>query len=104
MRIADALSAPERQRLIPARDSAVNGLHQYADWLDRSLSKMPDWQPMGEGSYNYLLKRVLLLPFDAPDVAHLREVELTRYRALEAMLKDPALASPDPSRAAHVPK
>ena len=34
----------------------------------------------------------------------LGEVELVRYRALEAMLKDPSLASPDPARAAHIPK
>jgi uncharacterized protein (DUF885 family) len=31
-------------------------------------------------------------------------VELARYRALEAMLKDPNLASPDPARAKHIPK
>jgi uncharacterized protein (DUF885 family) len=37
-------------------------------------------------------------------VGHLGEVELGRYRALEAMLKDPTLASPDPARAAHVPR
>ena len=65
---------------------------------------MPDWKPIGEASYNHLLKRVLLLPFDARDVAQLGEVELARYRALEAMLKDPRLASPDPARAKHVPK
>jgi uncharacterized protein (DUF885 family) len=59
---------------------------------------------MGEATYNYLLKRILLLPFDAHDVAHLGEVELARYRGLEALLKDPRLASPDPSRAQHVPK
>src|SRR6266404_3842302 len=104
MTLADDLSAAERKRLITARDTAVNALHQYADWLDAGLSKMPEWQPMGEASYNYLLKRVLLLPFDAHDVAHLGEIELTRYRALEAMLRDPSLASPDPSRAKHVPK
>src|SRR5438477_13193010 len=65
---------------------------------------MPDWRPMGEASYNYLLKRVLLLPLDAHDGAHLGEIELARYRALEAMLKDPSLASPDPARAKHIPK
>jgi uncharacterized protein (DUF885 family) len=59
---------------------------------------------MGEAEYNYLLKHVLLLPFDAHDVAHLGEVELVRYRALEAMLKDPNLASPDPARAKRVPR
>jgi uncharacterized protein (DUF885 family) len=60
--------------------------------------------PMGEDAYNYLLKRVLLLPFDARDVATLGEIELARYRALEALLKDPRLAQPDPARAQHVPK
>ncbi|HLQ14080.1 MAG TPA: DUF885 domain-containing protein [Steroidobacteraceae bacterium] len=104
MTLADGLSPTERKRLVTARDRALSALHQYADWLEAGLGKMPEWQPMGEASYNYLLKRVLLLPFDAHDVAHLGEVELARYRALEAMLKDPSLASPDPSRAAHVPK
>jgi len=104
MTLADDLSAAERKRLIMARDTAVNALHQYADWLDAGLSRMPEWQPMGEANYNYLLRRVLLLPFGAHDVAHLGEVELARYRALEAMLRDPSLASPDPSRAKHVPK
>jgi len=104
MTLADDLSSAERTRLVKARDAAIKALHEYADWLDAGLNKMPDWQPMGEASYNYLLKRVLLLPFDAHDVAHLGEVELARYRALEALLKDPRLASPDPARAPHVPK
>src|SRR4029077_10844306 len=59
MTLADDLSAAERKRLTRARDTAVKALHQYADWLDEGLSKMPEWQPMGEASYNYLLKRVL---------------------------------------------
>jgi uncharacterized protein (DUF885 family) len=58
---------------------------------------------MGETQYNYLLHRVLLLPFDARDVATLGEVELARYRALESWLKDPSFASPDPARAARIP-
>jgi uncharacterized protein (DUF885 family) len=104
MTLADGLSASERKRLDKARDGAVKALHDYADWLEAGLPKMPEWHPMGEAMYNDLLKHVLLLPFDAHDVAHLGEVELTRYRAMEAMLKDPTLASPDPSRAKHVPK
>jgi len=104
MTLADDLSAAQRTRLVKARDGALKALHEYADWLDTDLGKMPAWQAMGEASYNYLLKRVLLLPFDANEVAHLGEVELVRYRALEAMLKDPSLASPDPARAKHVPK
>lgn len=104
MTLADELSASERKRLVKARDNAVKALHDFADWLDAGLARMPDWTPMGEQTYNYLLKRVLLLPFDARDVATLGEIELGRYRALEAMLKDPRLASPDPARAQHVPK
>jgi uncharacterized protein (DUF885 family) len=103
MTLADKLAAAERRRLIKGRDTALKALHEYADWLDARRGEMPDWQPMGEAKYNYLLKRVLLLPFDAHDLAHLGEVELVRYRALEAMLKNPNLASPDPARAAHVP-
>ena len=104
MTLADGMSIAERNRLVTARDAALKALHDYADWLQTGLSRMPDWQPMGEAQYNYLLKHVLLLPFDAHDIAHLGEVELARYRALEAMLKDPSLASPDPRRAAYVPK
>jgi uncharacterized protein (DUF885 family) len=104
MTLAAGMSPTERKRLGGARDAALKALHDYADWLQGGLPKMPDWQPMGEAQYNYLLKHVLLLPFDAHDVAHLGEVELARYRALEAMLKDPSLASPDPRRVAHVPK
>jgi uncharacterized protein (DUF885 family) len=104
MTLADELSAAERKRFVKARDGALEALHAYADWLDSRLGQMPDWKPIGEESYNHLLKRVLLLPFDAREVAELGEVELARYRALEAMLKDPRLASPDPARAKHVPK
>jgi uncharacterized protein (DUF885 family) len=104
MTLADELSASERKRLVKARDNALKALHGYADWLEAGVASMPDWTPMGEETYNYLLKRVLLLPFDARDVATLGEVELGRYRALEALLKDPRLASPDPARAQRIPK
>ena len=104
MTLADSLSDGERERLGRARDGAIRALHDYADWLDARKATMPDWKPMGEANYNYLLRKVLLLPFDAKDVATLGEVELARYRGLEALLKDPSLASPDPARAAHIPK
>lgn len=104
MTLADGLKPAERKRLDKAREGALKALHEFADWLDANQASMPDWQPMGEAEYDNLLKHVLLLPFDAHDVAHLGEVELARYRALEALLKDPNLASPDPARAPHIPK
>jgi uncharacterized protein (DUF885 family) len=104
MTLADSLSAAEQARLVLARDGALAAIHGFADWLEQRQSGMPAWKPMGEAQYNYLLKHVLLLPFDATQIAMVGEVELARYRGLEAMLKDPSFASPDPSRAAHIPK
>jgi uncharacterized protein (DUF885 family) len=103
MTLADSLSDAERERLVRARDGAIAALHEFAAWLDADTSAMPNWKPMGETNYNYLLQHVLLLPFDATQVAMLGEVELGRYRGLEAMLKDPSFASPDPSRAPRIP-
>jgi uncharacterized protein (DUF885 family) len=104
MTLADSLSPAERTRLVAARDGALKAIHDFADWLERRQAAMPDWKPMGVAQYNYLLKHVLLLPYDATQVAMLGEAELARYRGLEAMLKDPSFASPDPARAAHIPK
>jgi hypothetical protein len=58
MTLADDLSPAERARLVKARDAAIKSLHEYADWLDAGLSKMPAGQPMGEASYNYLLPAI----------------------------------------------
>lgn len=103
MTLADSLDPAENTRLIKARDNAVKSLHQFADWLDARSPAMTDWRPMGEKRYNYLLHRVLLLPYDEREVATLGEVELARYRALESWLKNPSYASPDPMRAARIP-
>ena len=104
MTLADSLTPDERAALVRARDGAIAALHDYADWLDRRSTTMPDWKPMGEKKYEYLLHEVLLLPLDAEQVAMLGEAELARYRGLEAMLKDPRMASPDPARAKSIPK
>lgn len=101
--LADALDPEQQKRFFAARDSALSELHAYADWLDSKQASMPAWQPLGAADYDALLKQVLLLPFSSSQVAQLGEVELARYRALEALLKDPNLASPDPTRAARVP-
>jgi uncharacterized protein (DUF885 family) len=104
MTLADGLDEADRTRLASARDGAVKALHDFADGLEARQATMPDWKPMGEAEYNYLLHRVLLLPLDSREVASLGEIELARYRALEAWLKNPSYASPDPARAARVPK
>ncbi len=103
MTIAGDLSPEERNSLDAAREEAVASLHGFADWLEKDLPKMTSWKPMGEANYNYMLRHILLLPMDSRDVAHLGEVELGRYRALEAMLPDPSMADPNPARVKNIP-
>ncbi len=94
----------EINELASAREAAIKSLHAYADWLEKRLPSMPAFAPMGEANYNYLLKRVYLLPLDAKQVEMLGQAELARYRALESFLPDPSLADPNPARAKVIPK
>ncbi len=104
MTLAKDLSPAERQELLRGRDAALAALHGFADWLEHGLPGMTAFTPMGEENYNYLLKNVYLLPLDTQQAAMLGEAELARYRALEALLPDPALADPEPARSKTIPK
>jgi uncharacterized protein (DUF885 family) len=97
------LAPNEHEDLVKARDDALAAVHGYADALEKRLPKMVDFKPMGEANYNYYLKNVLLLPLSAAEVEMIGRTELTRYRALEALLPNPKLADPDPKRAANIP-
>jgi uncharacterized protein (DUF885 family) len=103
MRLDVGLAPNEHDELVKARDTAIAAAHRYADELEKRLPKMADFTPMGETNYNYYLKHVLLLPFSSAEVEMIGRIELARFRALEALLPDPKLADPDPSRAATVP-
>ena len=104
MTLAKDLPAAEKNDLIKARDAALASIHGFADFLERRLPSMVPFEPMGEENYSYLLKNVYLLPIDAKQVEMLGQAELARYRALEALLPDPALADPNPQRAKTIPK
>ena len=104
MTLAKDLSPAERKALVSSRDAALVSLRDFAGWLEGRLGQMADFSPMGEEKYNWLLKHVYLLPIDAKQVAMLGEAELARYRGLESLLPNPAMADPDPSRSASVPK
>jgi len=97
------LAPNEHEELVKARDAAVIALHAYADELEKRVPRMVDFAPMGEANYNYYLKHILLLPLDAVQVEMIGRAELARYRALEALLPDPKLADPDPTRSASIP-
>lgn len=101
--IAGGLSARQKKALAEAREQAIAAIHGFAGWLEARLDSMPAWTPMGTRHYDFMLHHLLLLPFDSRELAELGEIELARYRALEAMLPDPSLADPDPKRAATIP-
>jgi uncharacterized protein (DUF885 family) len=103
MALATDLSAEEKAALIAARDGALQALHGFADWLEARMPKMAAFVPMGRANYDRFLHRVHLLPLDAEQVEMLGQAELNRYRGLEALLRDPSLASPDPARAKSIP-
>jgi uncharacterized protein (DUF885 family) len=104
MTLATDLTASERQGLTAARAGALAALHDFASWLESGLPGMADFSPMGAEKYDWMLRHVYLLPLDATQVATLGEVELARFRALEALLPDPSLADPDPARSRDVPR
>jgi uncharacterized protein (DUF885 family) len=104
MTLAGDLSPVERAELVAARDHALQALKAFARWLEDRLPEMTEFVPMGEDRYNWMLRHVYLLPLDARQVAMLGEAELARYRGLEALLKDPALADPDPARSPSIPR
>ena len=103
MTLAKDLTPAEKTNLVAARDAAIASLHGFADWLEKRLPGMAPFKPMGVENYNYLLKNVYLLPLDADQVEMLGQTELARYRALESLLPDPALADPNPARAKSIP-
>ena len=103
MTLATDLSPAERADLVKSRDAAVVALHGFADWLERRLPGMVPFKPMGEENYNYILKNIYLLPLDAKQIDMLGQAELARYRGLESMLADPAMADPNPARSKNVP-
>lgn len=103
MMLAHDLPPAEREALEKARDAALLAIHGFADRLEKRLPSMVDFAPMGAANYNYYLKHVLLLPLEAEQVAMLGRTELARYRALESLLSDPALADPNPARSKSIP-
>jgi uncharacterized protein (DUF885 family) len=104
MTLTDELSPEERQRFVKARDQALKSIHAFADGLQSRAGSMPAFRPMGLDNYNYLLHHVYLLPLDATQLAMLGEAELARYSGLEALLSNPVMANPDPSRSKRIPR
>jgi len=81
--LAKDVPADERAQLTQAQAKALNALHAYRAWLDAHMSSFHGRFSVGKAQYEWYLRRVLLLPFDAREVASIGRFELARDRALE---------------------
>lgn len=96
-------TSPATQRdLAAAQQVALKGLHAYRTWLDEHMSSFhAGGFAVGKKQYDWFLRRVLMLPYDSQQVAHIGQVELARDRALEMWesARDAQLPSPSPAPA-----
>ena len=96
----DASPATKRE-LAAAQSVALSALHGYRAWLDAHMSTFrAGGFAVGRKQYDWYLRRVLMLPYDSNQVAHIGQVELARDRALEMWeaAQDAQLPSPAPAR------
>ena len=71
--------------LAEALDAAATdmgaALESYRLWIQERLPDMAGARPIGREMYDWILRRVWLLPFDADDILRLGEQEFARYLA-----------------------
>jgi len=68
------------QDLVPPCQAALTAISGYRDWLRANVDSMPPSAAIGMENFNWYLKHVRLLPYDAEDLILLGERELHRYR------------------------
>ncbi len=92
--VAAGLSQAQKADLHAARDQALTALHNYKRWVDAHLG---GWRSggfaVGKQQYDWMLRRVLLLPWDSDHLAQMARFELARDRALGAWERDHAAYS-----------
>jgi hypothetical protein len=83
--LTPGISPADRAALFAARDDALSALHAFRTWIE---SNKASWHSggfaVGETQYDFLLRRVLLLPYTARELREMAGAELVRDRALEA--------------------
>lgn len=69
----------EAKELVPAAERMGRALEDYRRWIEERLAAMPRAQPVGRALYEWLVRRVWLLPYDADDLLRIGEREYARY-------------------------
>lgn len=83
-----------------AASTMGDALEDYRSWIEARLPTMAHAQPVGRAMYDWLLRRVWLLPFDADQVLQFGEQEYARYLSFSAFEEARNAGLPVPERAA----
>jgi hypothetical protein len=84
----------------PAAEAMGAAFEDYRAWIDARLPTMVRAQPVGRALYDWLLRRVWLLPYDADEILQFGEQEYGRYLSFTAFEEARNRGLPVPQRAA----
>jgi len=91
---------PERKaELQSAALEMGDALLDYRKWIEQRLPTMARARPIGPDMYNWILRRIWLLPFDADEILHFCEQEYSRYLSFTAFEEARNRGVPVPQRA-----
>ncbi len=77
--LAAHFPAREARELPAAAEKIGAAFTDFRKWIEQRLPSMPHAQPVGRELYDWILRRVWLLPFDADDIRLMGEQEYGRY-------------------------
>lgn len=77
--LAPHFPAREARELPAAAAKMGAAFADYRQWIEQRLPDMPHAQPVGRELYDWILRRIWLLPFDADDIRRMGEQEYGRY-------------------------
>lgn len=84
----------------PAAEAMGAAFEDYRAWIEARLPTMVRAQPVGRALYDWLLRRVWLLPYDAGEILQFGEQEYGRYLSFTAFEEARNRGLPVPRRAA----
>jgi aldose sugar dehydrogenase len=77
--LASHFPAGEAKELPAAAANMAAAFADYRQWIEQRLPTMQHAQPIGRELYDWVLRRIWLLPFDAEDILRMGEQEYARY-------------------------
>ena len=104
MTLARDLAPNERDELVKARDAALGRDPRFCRSPRKAFAVDGGFRADGRGELQLLSQERPPARRSTPQqVEMLGRTELARYRALESLLPDPALADPNPARSKNIP-